>query len=290
MSKRDELERSLENEDKQYSQFLENIRPYVDLIPSVQARQNEVQAKKSFVENAPDEVIAEVGDDLLQNQVYDEQQARRFTPQVSPISVAQIDYMIGGTSSISLYFDILDTVNRFEGDDLSSGWAEPVKQTFTVVADEKARKNSLPPRLDIINQNLGEMFTVAQESVAKAQTQVLGVDQAAKQLRDVLQQLWGGLANIARVRGPRTYRGTRFRYTRKKDIAFVAEHLSNDENAQQRLTRLLGIISNMASELSETNFMKNPLTADVDRLNELYQRWTVLIDDIVSIVYPSISE
>src|SRR5690606_22775761 len=103
MSKRDELERSLENEDKQYSQFLENIRPYVDLIPSVQARQNEVQAKKSFVENAPDEVIAEVGDDLLQNQVYDEQQARRFTPQVSPISVAQIDYMIGGTSSISLY-------------------------------------------------------------------------------------------------------------------------------------------------------------------------------------------
>ena len=50
------------------------------------------------------------------------------------------------------------------------------------------------------------------------------------------------------------------------------------------LSWLLGNLIWLFTELSATDIGKNPLSKDVDRLNNLYLRWIVQIDDLVNIV------
>lgn len=47
---------------------------------------------------------------------------------------------------------------------------------------------------------------------------------------------------------------------------------------------LLGKLIWLFTELSATDIGKNPLSKEVDRLNNLYLRWIVQIDDLVNIV------
>lgn len=287
MSKRDEIRNSLEREDEFYVEFLDKTRKLVELVPYVQERRRDVEAVRKIVENAPDDVLDEAGSALLEGHRFDEQRAERLVGLVAPVSLVLIEQMATGTSVVSEYIQMTNSVI----DETSPApWSVPFRQSVEKIAAEKAKKKSLPPRLDMINHDLGEKFTKTQRSVEKARADIIGVDQAVKRMRDILQQLWGGLGELARKRGPRRERRRGLKHGREKDQVFVSRQLLDDERGQKRLMRLIGILSKMKGDLSDTDFMKNPLSDDVVRMNEIYERWVILIDDIVDLVYPSIFE
>jgi hypothetical protein len=142
----------------------------------------------------------------------------------------------------------------------------------------------LPPRLNRINRNLGKKFRVAQQSYDKAKNGIVGIDQAAIQFRDVLEQLWGGLVVLIRKKEPRKYNKADLKLNATgKRIAI--ECLAADTVSKQKLTNLLEIVSKIHNEISETDFGKNPLTKDMDKLTEVYDLWTTVVSDIADYIY-----
>ena len=69
----------------------------------------------------------------------------------------------------------------------------------------------------------------ANESVEKALARLLGTDQAAMRMRDVIQQLWGAMVEHAKNKSPRDIRKNRLELKKSKDRATVASYLSPEE-------------------------------------------------------------
>ena len=134
-------------------------------------------------------------------QKFDEEQASRLVPHLPEITPESKWFLASGTSDTSVYAELSYSLQILEVD-TNDDWITPipVMEAFYSLAYEKAKKTDLPPKLDRINGRLGELFTIALKSYKKAQSETVDIDQAAMQLRDVLQQLWGGLAETARIK------------------------------------------------------------------------------------------
>ena len=159
-----------------------------------------------------------------------------------------------------------------------------VNDTFVKLADERAKSRTLPPRLNRINKKLGKKFRVAQQSYDKAKNGIVGIDQSAIQLRDVLEQLWGGLVVLIRKINPRKYNKAELKLNATgKSIAM--ECLGAKDINKKKLTELLEIVSKIHDEISKPDFGKNPLTNDKEKLAELYDLWLSVVSDIADYVY-----
>ncbi len=197
MPRKDEWLKSLESENKQYDEFLAGAKEIEELVPHVQERKKETEAKLKFVQAAPEDFLIEFGDSLFMLQKHDEEQAKNFIPKFPRLTAPAMGYIASGTASTSAYAEMSYNFQAYNFDN-DNEWIVPVNNIFTSLADEKSKKAVLPSKLDKINERLGEMFSVAGKSFEKAKSGIIGVDQSAIQFRDVLQQLWGGLANLAR--------------------------------------------------------------------------------------------
>lgn len=283
-TKRDEIEESLENENELYNEFLDGAKDVADLIPHVQERKKETEVKLTFVKLIPDDVFVEYEDYLYDLQMNDEQQANQYTPTLPNITPTTIRHVTSGSSSTSAYSEIHNMVVNFGGIGKywDTEWREPISTAFTDLAEEKARKKYLPESLNKIQPNLGEMFNVVIESVEKAKSEVVGVDQAAVQMRDVIEELWGGIANIAREKGPKYYKKIRLELRKQRSRDIVVECLANDDGIKaKKLVTLLNSMTKLHSDLSQKELTKNPLGKDINRLDTIYGRWILIIDDVV---------
>jgi len=294
MSEKDEWEKSLENEVDQCDDYLEKAKDISDLVPEVEQRKKEAQAKLLFVRSMPESILAERGHILFVFQKRDEEQLKNHLPGLSRISPETKRYMINGTSTSSEYFDIVQTY-RLSGStepiqgkstfpEVEPRKVEIVYSAFTELAQEKSKKQSLPPILNRLNKDLGDKFVVAQKNFEKAKSGIVGIDQSAIQMRDVLEQLWGGLVQIVRKQDPRKYKGVELNWNpRGKQI--VIECLTDDLMDMQELARMLDIMTSIHSQISDTEFGKNPLTKDLEKLKNLYSQWLLVVSDIAYFIY-----
>jgi hypothetical protein len=66
------------------------------------------------------------------------------------------------------------------------------------------------------------------------------------------------------------------------------ENLAVDEISKKKLTDLLEKASKIHNEISKSDFGKNPLTKDLDKLSELYELWQLVVSDLADYVYLNI--
>jgi hypothetical protein len=284
VSSRDELNQSLDAEIEGYDKYLKDTRKRIDLAQHVLERKKEAEAKRVFVRFVPDELLDEVGDRLLVIQQNESKRSIALLAGLGEVSSEAQWYLGSGTASSSAYLGMAETVKVYEASEIKPEWTGPVIAAYSELADEKAKKVSLPKRLNKIGENLGDSFNIAQQSVEKARAELIGIDQAAIQLRDVLQQLWGCLANWVRDNCPQ-YKDSKLELRREKHRGFAIECLANDDASKVQLTYLLENMASIHEEISETQFGKNPLTNNSARLIGLYRRWILVVDDVVNYMY-----
>lgn len=297
MSQREEWKKSIKNKIKKREEFIGNVKELSDLAAEANEQNKEDEAKLLFVENMPESLLAERGQSLFLFEKHQEEQLGRYLPGLSHVTSEARKYInISGTSSSSAYMEIVQTYRLsdevsipFNGDAFSIN-AEPVEIVYTAFADlaeAKSKKTNLPPRLNKINQNLGEMFTIATQNYQKAQIGLMLVHQSAMDLRAVLQQVWGGLVALARKKDSRNLKNhTESR--KESDRIIVAECLIADEVERKILITSLDNLAKLYSDLSEGNFGKNVLGDDKVKLNGLYKLWILTISDIVNSIFSNI--
>ena len=231
----------------------------------------------------PESILTELGGKLFTIQMHDEAQLKQNLPGLPSITPETIHYMGSSTSSSSSYSIIIKTCRLSSDIVVSQKDVESIDKVsiaFSDLADEKSRKQDLPPLLNKINYQLGDKFTVAQNNYEKTKSGIVGIDQSAILLRDVIEQLWGGLVNFVRQKDPRKYKGVELNLnvTGKR---IVVDCLATDEIRRQKLTLLFDNLATIKKQLSDSEFGKNPLTHDLDKLTEIYRQWILVLSDIV---------
>jgi len=292
MSLQEEWKKSLEDEIERCNDFLKKSKDIADLVPSVEERKREAEAKLLFVRKMPESVLTELGKPLFIFQRHNEEQLRTYLPGLTPVDPAAKLYMTSGTTDSSYYLEIVQTYRNsnavahppydtsFAQTDVES--VEQVHTAFRELAEERSNKRTLPYMLNNINRDLGDKFVVAQESYLKAKNGIVGIDQSAIQLRDVIEQLWGGIVLMVREKDPKRYKGVELNLDNKgKSIAIDCLSGGIGSNAQQ-LARLLESMTTIKRQLSDTNFGKNPLTKDVEKLTEIYNQWTLVVSGVAA--------
>ena len=295
MSKREEeWKRILRDKIASRRKFIKNVKELSDIAGEAEERNKEDEAKLFFVEKMPKEILAEAGGPLFIFEQHDEEQLHKYLPDLGDdVANARKYISASGSTSSSAYMGLVEVYRLydsatvpFEGANLEIN-TEPVKQVYSVfsdLAEEKSKKENLPPRLNKLNVNLGDKFEVALQNYEKAKGGIVGVDQSAIQLRDIIEQLWGGIVNLVRTKHPQKYKGVQLNLD-TKGKAIAVECLATDDINKQKFALLLETMSKLKAELSKTEFGKNPLNQDVEKLKDLYSQWLLVVSDTANFLF-----
>lgn len=284
MSDREEIEKSAENEVKHFDKALNEVPGLVDLVPIFEERKKEAEAKRDFAKNVPEGFIEEHFPTLRYIQLTDEQQLEGFTHAFTKAS-RDIKLAIGSSTGTSSAFqEMAYMASVFEPCSSSEGM-KPVINQFNQLANDKSRKSEIPKRLDELYMGLGEMFVIAQQSYIKAKNRTINVNLGATDLRNVLQQIWGGLVDCSPIRDPdKWHEIKRKQFKKQSHRKIVSECLTSNDLDKDKLELLLKNMYQLYSDLSVTEFGKNILSKDIAKLDEIYNRWIFQIDDLVNLV------
>jgi len=298
MSQQEEWKKSLENKIEKRKEFIKNVKELTDLAAEAEERNKEDEAKLFFVEHMPEPILVERGHPLFLFEKHGEEQLNRYLPGLSQITAEARKYInTSGTTDSSSYAEIVETYRLSdEGTPPYTGGITPIELksivevsiVFSGLAEEKAKKENLPPRLNKINENLGDMFTIARQNYEKTNIGLGMVHQSAMDLRAVLQQLWGGLVALAREKDPATTKNHRLEMAKQGDRILVVECLIVDEVEKKKLISSLDILAKLYSDFSAGDFGKNLLGDDKEKLNGLYKLWILAINDIVNSVFSNV--
>ncbi len=207
MSDTDDLEKSLENEVRLYDEFLHNYDENSKLVPGVLRRRKEAITKLTVVRFAPKDALDEISPMLVNLQQYDELRVQTYLPILPEVSKESLQYISGSSGTSSAYSGaavFISTYKAEQGENID--WLKPIEVAFADLAIEKIRDSTLPKQLEQIYPGLGVIFTTARNSAEAAKAGVGMVDQAAIHMRDVIEQLWGGMVASAKQRAPRSFR------------------------------------------------------------------------------------
>jgi len=97
-------------------------------------------------------------------------------------------YIASGSNLIARYY---------AGPEVKPDWVARIATKLTEHNNMVLLRDTIPARLNMLNPQLGDKFIEAQNSYSRCQIGVLGVDLCAIHLRDVLEQIWGGLVVLA---------------------------------------------------------------------------------------------
>jgi len=292
MAEADDLKNSLENENEHIDKFMKKLRDVNELIPGLYQRRRENEAKITFVDNVPDYVLSEFIPSILPLQLDDEKALLTHLPYIPEVTPVTRRYFAGTSSTASVYQGEMYRAINFESEQgITPEWAKPVVVAFEGIADEKTRRANLSDKLKKIQPNLGEMYIVAQSSYEKAKAEAIaGVDEvhvkhAVSDMRDVIQHLWGGLADIAKENHPENFRGKQHLQLKKEEHRdIVAVCLAANEINHKKLVLDFRSMAVLYSDMSNTEIGKNPLSRDAKKMDELNSRWVISLDDVTSLV------
>ncbi|MFH1446879.1 MAG: hypothetical protein ABIG43_05665 [Chloroflexota bacterium] len=287
MSDSDEVKNILRNRINRTDDQLTGILKLAESVPALQNLKDNSEISLNIYNELPKDYAEEIAPGLLsQEREFDDilNQNNPAIPDISPMFVKAAEKS-GGT--VTPYI--------VSGSNLVMEYTNPAKpkpdwvSKVTKIIDEHSTKvqqsEYLPNRLNKINRNLGKMYKVANGSYVKCKNRIVTIDQSAMQLRDVLQQVWGGLAEMARNRNiDKNLNLQNLAFKKEGDRYNIACILANEVFPKLRLVGLLNDSHSLYSNLSATEFGKNPLNEDIDRLNEYYNQWLSLLDGISGIV------
>ncbi len=260
-----------------------------DFAVLVQKRKEEAQANQTFLDNAPEDVVEESAGRMVNLLKSDEQQMMRFVPTLPYYAIEGMSFMNSGsitTTSVQAEAYIAYTYQRNQGEDVN--WYKPVQESFEKLADDRAKNDKLPSKLDKIGIDLGVKFKEAINSVYTARTENIGADVAIFHMRDIIQDFWGGITNLSRAKDPVKFKreGREDKYKRlslakETNRKIVAECWTTNADDQKDLKDKLEVMYNLSSEMSDTQEAKNILNRDVEKMNAFYNRWILSLDNLV---------
>lgn len=232
MAKKEVWKKILEDKIASRNKMIARIKELGKLAADAEEQNKKDKAKLFFVENMPDSVINERGESLYLFEKHDEERLNKFLPDLPSVTQEVKTYMNSGTSDSSEYLAISQTYRKsnFENTPYAFPFTqnefESIEKVYTVFFDlaaETSKKESLPPRLNKINRKLGDKFKITIESYEKAKVDIVGVDQAAIQMRSLLEQLWGGLIKLVKDKVPNEFKGNRFALRKERHRIIIAK-------------------------------------------------------------------
>lgn len=281
MLDKEKMEESLKRDLDSCKDYLSRVKPIVELVPAVEKRLKEDEAKLVYFEKMPEDIIEEQLPNQLSIQIEDEKRWRDNLPILPVITdEMKITVMAHSTSgSSSDYLTNAETAHMtFQYHD-DAGVLE-VKNVFSQLAKDREQQDNIDKKLAQLHSELSTMFQDAQKSFVQSQYGTTGIDQAAKRLRDVIQRTWGELAD--RARGRKSADSLALR--RERDRTYVANNLTTDDHKRKKLIVLFGNMAKLSSDLSQTGFMKSSLSNDYPKLESFHDRWILLLFDLTTLL------
>ena len=283
MSKKQKLIALKRKKIKKIDNMASSVKELNELMGPAQELKRDTEADILFINAAPDDLIEEHADRLIRSE---EGAIKKLDLASTRLvhTVENVRFNVNSTSgSVSGFVDLAYDSSRIS--ELLSPALQLAISEYEKIAEDKARKSDLPEKLNKVNDHLGEMFLEAVKNVEIGRANVLRVNKAMVDMRSVLDQLWGGLVAEYRkrkigVRGSEVGK----EITKPSHRDEIAEALSVDIQTKQAWVTLLESISQLNSELSRTEQLKNPLNEDVAKLNEFYTRWITQINSAVNLL------
>ncbi len=274
MTEVDQLKISVEKEIQDCDEFLNQAKEILGVVPLVQERRQEAEAKMLTLNQMPEDLLAESAPRLLNVQLYDQGRLETYLPKLPQINRGLTQHYLPSGVAGTAFYDA--AVAGMQGQTMTPPWLMPVNDAFGSLAVERSRKATLPEALNKLQPNLGEIFQAAVDSIEKSKAGILGIDQASIRMRDVIQQAWGGLAEHTRRRSGKGL-AMRLEISRSIHRTQVATSLSRTGEVNS-LVLILDNLATLHSELSV--FSKNPLIKNIDDLNILVTRWFLYIEQL----------
>lgn len=288
MNEIDEVKKILQKRISTENDALTNIAKLVEIVPVLQQQKEEDEFTLNLIntfpkdyseENAPRWLVLERENDMLISDSIPTLSAiPRFAFQVLSTSSSGTasPYITSGSNLIS----------PFQANPGPKPiWFEPLSVMLEEHTNQVTQKEYIPIRLNKLNNNLGELFTVAWSSFQKCKNGVLSVDLCANHLRAVIQQVWGGLTTMAASKNADPKINTNnLQLSKKGDREKVSSILATKIFPKTKLISLIDEMFDLHYKLSDTRFGKNPLNRDFPLLKIYYGLWLSLMDSISAIV------
>jgi hypothetical protein len=287
MDEREKLEEKLKTDISLADDYFEKTSKYVKTIPSIQKWKEGKETSLRIIQKLPKDVADELAPRLLAWEEENDKAIDSNFPVLPDIPPAFIHTVESSSGSATPYIvnatNILMSSESYIGQD--TDWIDEITSTISEHTLKKQKENYLPIRLEKINPHLGEMYKIANDNVIKSQNKIIGIDQSVIQMRDVLEQVWGGLVKMAREKNINpTINMNRLEFKKAGDRDLVATLLSTALFPKLKISELLSDAYFLHQNLSDRNFGKNPLTKETDKLILYYQQWNAILDGISGIV------
>lgn len=219
----------------------------------------------------PEDVAEEIAPKLLTMQ---RESFQLFQSRIPKIAQFHFNLSTNSTSSgtASIYQSEISSLYKNYP---TETWAKDSLESFDQLANEKATKSSLLIKLGSIDANLPAFFSAAVDSYGKSKSHIVGLDNAAMRIRDLIQQLWGALVARAQQNCGTKIGKNRLALSRSADREKVSLCLANPNNKKELL-----LVLNQFSELwlDISGPAKDPMFSDQKSLEDFYTRTILQID------------
>jgi hypothetical protein len=199
MSKKKELEKSNDNTIKAIEGCIGQIANLADYVPILHERKMEAEANRLLLQSADNIEIDEVYSKLSLIQASDEKSFTLLSTGLAEATHILKNAVCSTSGTASVYQEFAYK--------LSPAISSPAFVAYKTLADYKSHKEEIPRNLNRLHDGLGDMFLHVHNVVYKAKNKVATVKQAVSDMRDVLNQVWANLANLAEKNHPEKWRG-----------------------------------------------------------------------------------
>lgn len=268
-SLKDELNADLERTEK----LIKQAKDISDAVPYLQDRKNEIHILLNVVDKMPDDVSDELTPKLMGLYQPSKENFFRAFPDLPDMDTRQYS-ALSSTGTASAYYSAISSISE-ENADLT--WLYSSKSAFEELANDKSRKLSLKGKLRKIRPTLGEIYHSAVDSFEKSKANIVNPNQAAGQMRDLIQQIWGALVELSRQKCSIGNQG--FELKKPAHREKISYCLASAEN-EKRLSFILEELYDLYFKLSP--IAKDPIFNDKILLSSLYTNWVLHIDDLVT--------
>ena len=260
----------------------------VELVPSLQHQKEADWDSLALIRALPPDFLEENASKWLALETENNRIFSSNLPTISDVNPGMIQATLTTASGTATpYFTSgSNLVASYQSSpDPRPEWVDRVMIVMDEHNSRISQRDYIPTRFDLLNRDLGKMFKVAMQSFNKCQNGILGVDNCAMHLRDIIQQVWGGLANKATVLN--TSRGVNpndLQLKKQADRESMADILSSPTFPKAKLLLILDDLYDLHYKFSNSRFGKNILNTDFQLLKAYYSRWLSDMDSISAIV------
>jgi len=280
--KSDELKKAIQKDIESSDDALKAIKALSDIAPDIENRKKELGVLLDTVKKMPDEIAEEIAPRLLivHRDGYEQFQAKM--PKIFQFDYSNLS--VNSTSgTASIYHAEISSLYKSHP---TETWAKDSIASFDQLATEKATKSSLLINLGKLDANLPHLFSALVDSYEKSKSGIVGLDNAAIRIRDLIQQLWGTLVSKTKLKCGAQIGNNRLELNKLSHREKVARCISNRDNYNELLI-VLNQLSQLHLDLSKPG--KDPMFSDRDLLNDFYTRAILQIDALFAWIDLSIA-